>query len=77
VLLQRTLPDALRGRLFALELAAFHLSAIVFALLWGALVDRIGLRETVLLAGAVSLLPLIAWTANLSRMDRPAEPSAG
>jgi MFS family permease len=77
VLLQRTVPDALRGRLFALELAAFHLSAIVFALLWGALVDRIGLRETVLLAGAVSLLPLIAWTANLSRMDRPAEPSAG
>jgi len=77
VLLQRTVPDALRGRLFALELAASHLSAIVFALLWGALVDRIGLRETVFQAGLLSLVPLLAWSLNLARMDRAAAAAKG
>lgn len=71
VLLQRSVPDAMRGRLFALELGASHLSAIVFSLLWGSLVDRVGLRETVLLAGFLSLVPLGLWTLNLGRMDRP------
>src|SRR5262245_44455828 len=70
VLLQRSVPGAMRGRLFALELAASHSSAILFSLLWGGLVDRVGLRETVFMAALLSLLPLVAWILGLARMDQ-------
>ncbi len=77
VLLQRSVPDAMRGRLFALELAASHLSAIFFSLLWGALVDEVGLRQTVALAGLLSLVPLTLWTLGLRPMDRREAAQAG
>jgi NRE family putative nickel resistance protein-like MFS transporter len=70
ILLQKTVPDALRGRLFAIELAASHTAFIAFSLTWGYAVDHLGLRPVVLLAAAFSMLPGLAWTASLRWMDR-------
>jgi MFS family permease len=70
ILLQRTVPERLRGRLFGLELAANHLTAMSFSLLWGFLMDRAGLRPTVLAAALLSGVPLVVWTACVRAMDR-------
>lgn len=70
ILLQKSVPDRLRGRIFAIELAASHLAFILCSLTWGYAVDHVGLRRAVLLAAAVSLLPGAVWTAFLGEMDR-------
>jgi MFS family permease len=70
IILQKTVPDGLRGRVFSLDFASFPLMAASFSLVWGALVDGVGLRPVVLLAGALVLLPLGLWTACLGWMDR-------
>jgi len=73
ILLQRTVPERLRGRLFGLELASNHLAAMVFSLLWGFLMDRAGVRLTVMAAALLSALPLALWTACVRAMDRREE----
>ncbi|HSB62035.1 MAG TPA: MFS transporter [Vicinamibacteria bacterium] len=70
IILQKSVPDRFLGRLFALDLANAFLLAIVFSLLWGAMMDRVGLRPAVFAAATVSLLPLAAWTLGLRWMDR-------
>ena len=70
VILQKVVPDRLLGRLIAVDLAALTLTASLFALLWGWLIDVIGLRTTVLTVALASLLPLLAWTLALPWMER-------
>ncbi|HET7294290.1 MAG TPA: MFS transporter [Vicinamibacteria bacterium] len=70
ILLQRTVPERLRGRLFGLELASNHLAAMLFSLLWGALMDRLGIRHTVLAAGLLSAVPFAVWASAVRAMDR-------
>jgi MFS family permease len=67
VLLERA-PDALRGRVFALQLTCTNLAAVVPVLAVGALADRIGINAMIALAGAVVLL---AWLLG----DAPFAPS--
>lgn len=68
--------DAFRGRILAIRLMAFTLAAPLGGLLQGALVDRIGPRPTVTIAGILLLL-LSLWlvfkkgTLRLSRLDDP------
>lgn len=70
ILLQRTVPERMRGRLFGLELASNHLAAMVFSLLWGFLMDRAGVRPTVLAAAMLSAVPFALWTGSIRAMDR-------
>ncbi len=42
VILQKTVPDAVKGRVFALDLAVLRLVAAGASLLWGAVADRLG-----------------------------------
>jgi MFS family permease len=76
ILLQKAVPDRLRGRIFAIELSASHVAFIACSLTWGYFVDQLGLRPVVLLAAGFSLLPGLVWTASLRWMDRHA-PVAG
>jgi MFS family permease len=69
IILQKTVPDRLQGRLLALDLANVYLLAMVFSLLWGTIMDRVGVRTAVLAAAAVSLLPLVAWTFLVRWME--------
>lgn len=70
ILLQKGVPDGLRGRVFAVELAAAHLAFVLSALAWGHFADVLGLREAVLAAGVVTLIPLALWTSSLGWMRR-------
>jgi MFS family permease len=76
IILQKSVPDPLLGRVFALDLANAFVAAMVFSLLWGYAIDHAGIRTAVFAAAAVSLLPLLAWTLALGGMDRH-ESSAG
>ena len=69
IILQKTVPDRLQGRLFALDLANVYLLAMVFSLLWGTTMDRVGVRAAVMAAAVVSLLPLAAWTLGVRWME--------
>ncbi len=72
IILQKIVPDRLQGRLFALDLANAFLLALVFSLLWGAMMDRAGVRPAVLCAATVTLVPLLVWTVGLRWMEREA-----
>ena len=70
IILQKTVPDRLRGRLFSIDLANATLAAAGAAVAWGFLIDRVGVRTVVLVAASLSLAPLAAWTASLRWMER-------
>jgi MFS family permease len=70
IILQKTVPDRFRGRLFALDLASIMLAATVSSLVWGVALDRYGVRPVVFASSAVSLLALAAWTLALVWMER-------
>jgi MFS family permease len=70
IILQQTVPDRFRGRIFALDLASIMLAATVSSLVWGAALDRHGVRPVVFASSAVSLLALAAWTLALVWMER-------
>ena len=63
-------PDRLLGRLSALDLVIANLTAMVFALTWGATIDHAGLRTAVLGAAAATVVPLVLWTASLPALER-------
>ncbi len=67
VLLERA-PDALRGRVFALQLTCTNLAAVVPVLVVGALADRVGITAVIAVAAAAVLL---AWLLG----DAPFAPS--
>lgn len=70
VILQKTVPDRLLGRLFAVDLGVAQSTAAAFSVVWGLAIDGIGVRPVVWTAGVVSLLPLAAWTLALRWMRR-------
>jgi MFS family permease len=76
VILQKTVPDRMLGRLSALDLLNANVSGMTFSLLWGLRIDRDGLQVAVLGAALVSLVPLLAWTITLRPLERSEEPSA-
>lgn len=69
VILQKSVPDRLQGRLFALDLANAYLLAMVFSLVWGAMMDRVGVRPAVLAAAGASLVSFVIWMTGLRRME--------
>jgi hypothetical protein len=64
-LLQMTVPDGFRGRVFALELALTTLSMSLSTYLTGLGLDRAGLSERTLAVclGVTFMLPGLAWVA--------------
>jgi MFS family permease len=70
IILQKSVPDRLQGRLFALDFANAFLLAMVFSLVWGSAMDRAGVRPAVLSAATVTLVPLLVWTFGLRWMER-------
>ncbi len=59
--LQRLVPDAIRGRVFAFDFALITLSLGASSLVVSTLADHIGARPAVLLAGGVALLWAGIW----------------
>ncbi len=70
IILQKVIPPGMLGRVFAVDFAVSQLTAVSFALVWGAAMDRVGLRPVVLAAGLLALLPCLAWSWALPFMDR-------
>jgi predicted MFS family arabinose efflux permease len=70
IVLQKSVPDRLLGRVFALDLALLTLVAAATSLLWGWLADSWGIRSTVFFVAGLSLLPLAAWASALPWMER-------
>lgn len=70
IILQKVIPSGMLGRVFAIDFAVSQLVAVSFALFWGVVMDRVGLRPVVLAAGLLSLLPCLLWSWALPRMDR-------
>jgi MFS family permease len=75
VLLQRTVKDNFRGRVFAAELALLTLTMAVSNYVTGELLDRFGLsaRAVAIGIGAFFLLPGVAWFATERWWDRDQE----
>jgi MFS family permease len=81
IILQKSVPDRFRGRLFALDLANMMLVAAFFSVTWGLAMDRFGVQPVVFAAAGASVLTTLAWTLALPWMERTesaarAEPSA-
>jgi MFS family permease len=76
IILQKTVPDRLQGRLFALDLANAYLLAMIFSMIWGAMMDRVGVRPAVLAAAGASLVSFVIWMTGLRRMERQARAAA-
>jgi MFS family permease len=70
IILQKSVPDRLLGRVLAMDLALLTFVAAGGTLLWGWTADHWGIRQAVLLVAAVSLLPLTAWLGALPWMER-------
>lgn len=64
VIIQKTIPDAYLGRMFALDMIAYQLMATLSTALTGVLIDLVGPADIRLLAlgfGIAALLPLGLW----------------
>lgn len=72
VLLQRTVEDNFRGRVFAAELALLTLTMAVSNYATGELLDRFGFspRGVAIFIGALFLLPALAWFITQKWWDR-------
>jgi hypothetical protein len=70
VILQKTVPDRMLGRLSALDLVNGNVSGMAFSLLWGARIDQAGLQDAVRGAAVVSVVPLLAWILALRRLEK-------
>jgi MFS family permease len=73
VILQKVVPDALRGRVLALDLACLTLTATVGTLAWGWAIDLVGVRPVLLAAAAVCGVAGLAWAVLLPRMEQAEE----
>jgi predicted MFS family arabinose efflux permease len=70
VILQKIVPDGLRGRMFAMDLALLTLTAAVGSIVWGVAIDRYGLRPVVQAVSGSCALAALAWTIALRRTER-------
>ena len=71
-LLQTTVPDAFRGRVFATDMALLTLSTVLSNLVVGQGMDRFGIgpRPMGILLGTVLFVPGIAWVIGMLRVKR-------
>ncbi len=70
-LLQRMVPDAVRGRVAAAEIGGFMLTLSASTLATGLLLDRgIPARALMAACGLIALVPLAYWAASSSRTPR-------
>ena len=74
IVLQKSVPDRLRGRIFSLDLANAQLTSALGAVLTGWAVDAFPVRNVVLTSAVVNVLPVLAWTLALPWMDRRSSP---
>ena len=70
VILQKVVPDGLRGRLLAMDLACLTLTAAFGSLAWGLALDRVGVRPVVLFVAGLCGLATLGWAASLRWMER-------
>ena len=73
VIIQKSVPDAYLGRMFALDMAAFHLAVTLGIFATGWAIDQVGdfnVRHVVTTLGFISLIPLILWSLAVLRMER-------
>jgi MFS family permease len=77
VLLQQSVEDRFRGRVFAAEMALVTLTMAASNYFVGELMDRFGYSPRVVTAavGGLFLLPGVIWFATQSRWDRKPEPA--
>jgi predicted MFS family arabinose efflux permease len=73
VILQKTVPDGLRGRMFAMDLALLTLTAALGSVAWGLAIDRFGVRAVVQGVSLLCALAALAWTFALRRIERREE----
>ena len=64
------MPDGLRGRLFAMDLALLTLTAALGSVAWGLAIDRFGVRPVVQAVAGLCALAALAWAAALPWMER-------
>jgi predicted MFS family arabinose efflux permease len=70
VILQKVVPDGLRGRMFAMDLALLTLTAATGSVVWGIAIDRVGVRPVVQAVSGLCALAALAWAAALPWMER-------
>jgi MFS family permease len=70
VILQKIVPDSLRGRLFAMDLALLTLTAALGSIVWGFAIDRLGVRPVVQGVAGLCALAALAWAAALRGIER-------
>lgn len=77
VILQRIVPERLRGRVFSIDLAWTHLLAGASALLGGFWADRVNVRLVVLLVAGASVVPSVVWALAVRWMEEREAEAAG
>lgn len=72
-ILQKRVQDRYLGRVFSVDFAVFQLATVISTIAHGGIIDLMGTDHIGLIAfgtGVVSLIPLVAWTITLPRMER-------
>jgi MFS family permease len=69
VILQKIVPDGLRGRMFAMDLALLTLTASLGSIAWGFAIDRYGVRPVVQAVSMLCALAALAWIGVLRRIE--------
>lgn len=73
VIIQKSVPDEFLGRMFALDMAGFHLAMGLSIFLTGQAIDAIGsenVRQVVTGLGYVSIVPLLVWSLTVQWLER-------
>jgi hypothetical protein len=73
VIIQKSVPDEYLGRMFALDMAGFHLAMSLSIFATGQVIDLIGdgnVRQVVTGLGFVSVIPLLLWSLAVWWLER-------
>lgn len=73
VIIQKSVPDAFLGRMFALDMAGYQLATTVSIFVTGQVIDLIGsenVRQAVVGVGVLSFIPLILWSLVVIGLER-------
>jgi MFS family permease len=73
VIIQKSVPDEFLGRMFALDMAGFHLAMSLSIFTTGQVIDLIGdenVRQVVTGLGLISVLPLFLWSLAVWWLER-------
>ncbi len=73
VIIQKTIPKELQGRMFSLDMAGFQLATVVSILLTGWAIEALGpefVRHVAIATGFISLIPIFLWIVILRNIER-------